>query len=64
MGNRHGGDGPPTFNDEMIAEFCRTSGMTENQVKKLDDEMFQKANYTFPACDIVSNILSSFDCCV
>ena len=32
MGNRHGTDGAPKFNDEMIAEFCKTSGMTENQV--------------------------------
>ena len=33
MGNRHGTDGAPKFNDEMIAEFCKTSGMTENQVE-------------------------------
>ena len=33
MGNRHGTDGAPKFNDEMIAEFCKTSGMTENQVQ-------------------------------
>ena len=34
MGNRHGTDGAPKFNDEMIAEFCKTSGMTENQVDR------------------------------
>ena len=38
MGNRHGTDGAPKFNDEMIAEFCKTSGMTENQVKTVKQE--------------------------
>ena len=45
--------------DKRAGEFLLSS---TNILKEMDDEMFQKANYTFPAFDIVSNNLSSFDC--